>query len=143
MRIAPGAIAAWWRRWFGPKPLGVRGEEAAARFLRRLGYRIVVRNGRSKLGEIDLVATDGGTVVFVEVKTRVSDASGPPEQFVHVAKQRRLTQLALAFLKSRRLLDRPARFDVVAVTWPADGRSPRIEHFPGAFEAAGSGGFFS
>ena len=143
MKRAARAISGWWRRWFGPKPLGLRGEDAAAGHLRRLGYRILLRNGRSKLGEIDIVALDGDTIVFVEVKTRVSDTAAHPEEFVDAAKQRRLTRLGLAFLKRRRLLGRPARFDVVAVTWLAESRRPQIEHFPNAFASAGPGGFFT
>jgi putative endonuclease len=77
------------------------------------------------------------------VKTRAAGSTAHPEQFVHDAKQRRLTRLGLAFLKSRRLLDRPARFDVVAITWLDDRREPHLEHFPGAFDAVGPRGFFS
>jgi putative endonuclease len=124
-------LAAPWRR----RTLGERGEAAAARYLRRLGYRIVGRRVRTRLGEIDLVAVDGRTVVFVEVKTRRSDQQGHPSEAVDLAKQRRLTRLATAYLKRRRLLHCAARFDIVAVTWPDRGR-PRIEHFRHAFEAA-------
>lgn len=99
--------------------MGARGEAAAARYLKRLGYRILVRGDRVRLGEIDLVALDGRTIVFVEVKTRESADSGHPAEAVDSGKQRRLTRLALSFLKRHRLLEYPARFDIVAVTWPA------------------------
>src|SRR5437660_1455419 len=103
----------WWRRWFGS-----RSERAAARFLRRLGYRIVARNYTCPLGELDLVALDGGCVVFVEVRsTGGADATRPAES-VGADKQRRLTDLALHFLARHRLLGRPARFDVLALSWP-------------------------
>lgn len=81
------------------------------------------------------MAVDGRMVVFVEVKTRRSDQQGHPSEAVDLAKQRRLTRLATAYLKRRRLLHCAARFDIVAVTWPDRGR-PRIEHFRHAFEAA-------
>jgi putative endonuclease len=137
------ALSAWWRRLRAPKPLADRGEQAAARHLKRLGYHIIARRDRSPLGEIDLVAVDGRTVVFVEVKTRDSAAAGHPSEAVDAAKQRRLTRLALGYLKRRRLLECPARFDVVAVTWPAGERRPTIEHFKNAFEATGPDGFYS
>lgn len=120
---------------FRKRSLGEQGEAAAAGYLRGLGYRIVGRGVRTKLGEIDLVAVDGRTVVFVEVKTRRSDQQGRPSEAVDTGKQRRLTRLATAYLKRRRLLHCAARFDIVAVTWPDRGR-PRIEHFRNAFEAA-------
>jgi len=126
-----------------PMPLGRRGERAAARYLRRLGYRILVHSDRSKPGEIDLVAVDGRTVVFVEVKTRNSDETGHPFEAVDDEKQRRLTRLALAYLKRHHLMEYPARFDVVSVVWPAGRRRPLIEHFPNAFEAAGRWGLYS
>jgi putative endonuclease len=126
-----------------PRSLGQRGEAEAARYLRRLGYKIVARGSRSHLGEIDLVAVDGQTVVFVEVKTRESVASGHPAEAVNAEKQRRLTRLGLSFLKHHGLLEYPARFDVVAITWPADARHPAIEHFSHAFPASGFKGMFS
>lgn len=123
----------WLNRFFGD-----RGEREAARFLRRRGYRIVARKHRSRLGELDLVALDGETLVFVEVKTRSSHQAGHPTEAVTPAKQRQLTQVALAFLKRHGLLERRARFDVISVVWSADSRRPAIEHYPNAFEAAGS-----
>jgi len=123
--------------------LGERGEKAAARYLRRKGYRTVAWRERDHLGEIDLVAVDGRTIVFVEVKTRRGTDAGHPADAVTEEKQRRLSRLALAFLKRHGLLEYPARFDVVAVTWPEDARRPTIEHFPAAFEPAERGQFFS
>jgi putative endonuclease len=132
-----------WRRFFPHEPLGQRGEKAAARFLKRLGYHIVARGDRSSTGELDLVAVDGRTVVFVEVKTRQSQESGHPTEAVDADKQARLTRLALAYLKRHRLLEHPARFDIVAVTWPEGARRPTIEHYPNAFEAVGKWGMYS
>jgi len=127
---------------FAPKPLGRRGEEAAARYLRRLGYIILARGHRDNIGELDLIAVDGRTVVFIEVKTRTSHDAGHPADAVDEAKQRRLTRLALSYMKRHDLLECSARFDIVAVTWPTRGR-PTIEHFKNAFEAIGFDGLFS
>jgi putative endonuclease len=125
------------------RSLGQRGEAEAARYLRGLGYKIVARGSRSHLGELDLVAVDGQTVVFVEVKTRESSSGGHPAEAVTAEKQRRLTRLGVAFLKRHGLLEYPARFDVVAVTWPEGARRPTIEHIASAFPATGFKGMFS
>ena len=108
----------------------------------RIG-RTVTRILMKKDGELDLVAVDGRTIVFVEVKTRRSSESGHPVEAVDPAKQRRLTRLAVMYLKRHGLLEYSARFDVVAVTWPSGRRRPTIEHFPNAFEAAGKWEFYS
>ena len=123
--------------WFRPTtlPLGERGEQAAARFLRRAGYKILARHYRDRQGEIDLIVTDGRRVVFVEVKTRRSSQQEHPAEAVNLEKQRRLTRTATAYMKRHRLLETPSRFDIVAITWPADTRHPKIEHIPGAFDA--------
>ncbi|MCR4412802.1 MAG: YraN family protein [Thermoguttaceae bacterium] len=137
------ALADLWNRAFGPATLGARGERAAAGYLKRQGCKIVARGDRGDLGEIDLVALDRHTIVFVEVKTRQSQQSGHPSEAVDAAKQRRLTRLALAWLKRRGLLDCPARFDVIAVTWPPGRGRPSIDHCKNAFEAVGNRGMFS
>ncbi len=120
-----------WNRWFGD-----RGERAAARFLRRQGMRVLLRGYHSSAGEIDLIARDGNTLVFVEVKAR---SVGVPAEAVTLEKQRRLTLTALHFQKRYGLLDHPSRFDVVAILWPKGGKSPEITHLPNAFEAVGRG----
>jgi putative endonuclease len=131
-------------RRFPARPLGQRGEDVAARWLRRKGYQIVSRQDRDlSRGEIDLVAVDGQTIVFVEVKTRRSQTSGHPADAVDHDKQGRLTRLALVYLKRHDLLEYPARFDVVAVTWPRTARRPTIEHIVDAFPAVGRGQMFS
>ncbi len=117
----------------GRKSLGRRGEEEAARDLARRGLAILDRNVRSRLGEIDLVARDGRTLVFVEVKSRREGAGDPPEAAVTPEKRRRLARLALGYLKMKRLGDSPCRFDVVAVTLDDGDRVSRIRHIPGAF----------
>ena len=143
MRRLVKVVAGWFRRRFPAKPLGRRGEDAAANFLRHRGLAIIAQSNRDRLGEIDLVGVDGRTVVFIEVKTRTSAEAGHPVDAVDATKQRRLTRLAVAFLKQHGLLEYAARFDVVAVTWPDGSRSPTIEHYANAFEAAGQGEFFS
>jgi putative endonuclease len=122
----------WWRRWFGS-----RSERAAMRFLRRLGYRILARNYTCPHGELDLVALDGPCIVFVEVRSTETADLERPAASVNAAKQRRLTDLALHFLRQHRLLDRPSRFDVLAVSWPPGRREPVLEHHRHAFEAVG------
>lgn len=124
---------------FKPQPLDVRGERAAARFLRRRGYKIVARRHRWRRGDLDLVAVDGRTVVFVEVKTRRTHRAGHPAEAVGPEKQRRIANAAVAFLKAHGLLEHSARFDVVALTWPSESRRPTIEHYIDAFQPAGRG----
>ena len=116
------------------KLLGKTGEDSASRFLAQQGYRILERNFSIPSGEIDLIALDRDTLVFVEVKTRTSDAYGAPELAVDSRKQARMTKAALAYLKRRKLHQMPCRFDVVAIT-----RTPeeRIELIRNAFETNG------
>lgn len=128
-------------RWLR-KLLGDRGEREAARFLKKRGYKIVARQSRNRIGEIDLIALDGETIVFVEVKTRSSHVAGHPIEAVTVTKQKQLTRTALAWLKRRHLLERRCRFDVLAITW-APGDPPVVEHFINAFESFGRGQMFS
>lgn len=130
-------------RLFPEQTLGQRGERAAAKFLRRQRYRILHRGYRILGGELDIVAVDGRTVVFVEVKTRATHDAGHPAEAVDLPKQKQLTQLALAYLRRYRLLDCSSRFDVVAITWPPDQRRPQIQHFKNAFEATGNGQMYS
>lgn len=117
--------------------LGPEGEQLAALFLQKLGYRIIARGHRQKLGEVDLIALDNRVMVFVEVKTWRSGESGDPSEAVDARKQERLTRAALIYLKRRNLLEHPARFDVVSVVWPAPDAEPKIRHFINAFEAVG------
>jgi len=113
--------------------LSGRGENAAARYLREIGYKIIIRNYRSPLGEIDIIARDGDTLVFVEVKTRAYDDPTPEEQ-VNSVKQHQVTKAAKSYLQRYGSSPPPARFDVIAVVWPAD-REPAIRHVQNAFEA--------
>ena len=131
------------RAYFRPKTLGQRGEALAVRFLKRKGYIIVVCAARDKTGELDIVAVHQRVVIFVEVKTRTSHDAGHPAEAVDADKQRRLTNLALRYLKRHDLLEQRWRFDVVAVTWPKNSRRPTIEHYIAAFEPVSQGQMFS
>jgi putative endonuclease len=119
------------------RSLGASGEALAARYLERKGCRIVGRNVRWGRGEIDLIAIEGATIVFVEVKSKRTARFGAAEEMVTAAKQRQLTRLALQYLQHRRWLGRPARFDVVAVAWGPGGDAV-VRHFRDAFPAAGA-----
>ncbi len=113
------------------KLLGREGEDLAARFLMKQGYRILERNYSTRSGEIDLVALHDGAVVFVEVKTRTSHAFGAPELAVNPRKQQRMVKAALAYIKYKKLHQVPCRFDVVAITTAAE---QEVEHIRNAFE---------
>ena len=102
------------------KELGKKGEEKALRFLKKKGYRIIEQNYVCKLGEMDIIAKEKDTLVFVEVKTRTSMAFGPPQLAVTKFKQRQLSKVALNFLKEKKLEDIKARFDVVAILLPPE-----------------------
>ena len=95
--------------------LGKRGEEATADFLTQKGYRIIERNYKNKLGEIDIIAKDKKTLCFIEVKTRSNLRFGYPEEAVTERKQKKLNKVALTYLKQYNLLHIPARFDIASV----------------------------
>jgi len=114
--------------------LGLVGERLAERELKRRGYRILERRWRCRIGEIDLVARDGETLVIVEVKTRSRRDYGPPTDAVDARKRRKLERLAHMYLAAKRLRDVTVRFDVVGVQ-ACPGERPRVEIFPNAFEA--------
>ena len=115
------------------RSVGRQGEAEAARFLRKQGFVILDQNVRSRLGEIDLVARDGSTLVFVEVKARRTGQGDPPESGVTPKKQARLGRLALGYLKAKGLGEVRCRFDVVAVSLDSEDRIAAIRHIPGAF----------
>jgi putative endonuclease len=131
-------MQSWWRKLFG-----AGGERHAARYLKERGYRILKRGYASRLGEIDLIAMDGNCLVFVEVKTRRSNAAGRPDEAVNHDKQKRLTRAALAYLKRHGKLEHSARFDVVAILWSDGSAEPEIQHYKNAFEPTGFGQMFS
>jgi putative endonuclease len=118
------------------KLFGQAGESAAEEYLRRKGYRIVARNLRSSVGELDLVAEDGQVLVFVEVKARRTDAFGGAIYAVHQRKQEKLIQFAAQYLARHHLKDRLCRFDVV-LRQGTDAVAPQIEHIQNAFDVSG------
>src|SRR5688500_16195386 len=126
-------LKKWLAERFRAPTFGEQGERYAARRLRRDGYRIVATRRRLRYGEIDIVAVDGRTVVFAEVKTRRSETGPRPALAADDLRRRRMTRAATAFLKSHGLLDYPARFDIIEVLWPAGQRRPQIHHHPNAF----------
>jgi putative endonuclease len=133
---------AWWL-YLRPRTLGERGELAALKFLKRQRYRIIAHGHRGLFGELDIIAVEGRTIVFIEVKTRATHDKGHPVEAVDARKQRRLTRLGLAYLKRHGLLECQVRFDIVAITWADVTRPPSIEHFKNAFEPVGTTGLFS
>jgi putative endonuclease len=112
--------------------LGKTGEELAADYLEKNGYRILARNYKTRLGEIDIVALDKDTICFVEVKARLSDEFGLPQEAVSFFKQRQISKAALIFIKKNNLLDKKARFDVVSIRYA--GGIPKITLIKNAFE---------
>ena len=114
--------------------LGRLGEDLACRELRRRGYAILARRFRTRYGEIDVIARDGPTLVFVEVKARRTAAFGGPTAAVNAAKQRRLVNMARSYLIGLRGPAPPCRFDVVGVT-AGPGRPPVVDVVEDAFSA--------
>lgn len=125
------AASEWLDALRGRLPLGRVGERAAEKYLWRKGYRIVTRNYRAAGAEIDIVAMDGETLVFVEVKTRQSFAAGAPEEAVDERKQTRMRRAAEAFVRRYRADDYDMRFDIVAID--ASGARLEIELLRNAF----------
>jgi putative endonuclease len=111
---------------------GEAGEAFAARLLRKRGYKILETNYRNQLGEIDIIARDGDAIVFVEVKTRRSLHYGNPKWAVTPRKQRKISMVALYYLKITGQSQSRARFDVVAIHSAA--QQPEVEIIRNAFE---------
>lgn len=117
-------------------PRGQNAEDAACRYLEGRGLRILARNVRSRFGEIDIVARDGDTLVFVEVKGRRDSLHGSGFEAVTARKRQKIVRAARAYAASRGLSDTAIRFDVVALRW-GSGAAPIIEHAHSAFNADG------
>ncbi len=113
---------------------GRRGENAALDHLLAMGWRIVARNWRCPVGEIDFVCAAGDTLVFVEVKTRTASPQADPARAVTSTKRARLIRAASAYLTATEQWNAPCRFDVVTITETPAG--PRVEHIENAFEAS-------
>ena len=112
---------------------GREGESAALTFLKKKGYRILEKNFRTKVGEIDIIAEQDGVIVFIEVKARASHEFGHPITAITPAKQKKIIQTAKSFLARKRISDKPMRFDVVALTSDASD-SWQIELLENAFQ---------
>ncbi|VTR93703.1 endonuclease : UPF0102 protein PM8797T_28449 OS=Planctomyces maris DSM 8797 GN=PM8797T_28449 PE=3 SV=1: UPF0102 [Gemmata massiliana] len=132
----------WWKRWFGR-----RSERAAAKYIRKLGYRLLAANVSDREGELDLLALDGQTLVIVEVRSTSSDRDDAINQTaasVDLRKQRKITEATSRFLARRRLLGKIAvRYDVLVIAWPEHAREPTVRHIPHAFESTGRFQFFT
>lgn len=128
-----GLVDRWYEElpWRRGIPLGVRGERIAERHLKRCGYIMLARNYRAAGAEIDLIALDGRTLAFVEVKTRGGEDFGTPQEAVDDGKQERIKRAAAAYVEWRRARGVPIRFDVVAIT--GAGRGRRLEVIKDAF----------
>ena len=112
---------------------GIRGEDRAGAYLVKLGYVILARNFKTRFGEIDLVARDSLTTVFVEVKRRASSNHGRPEDFVVFSKRTRIIAAARIYAAQNRLSESPLRFDVIAIQ--SIGARDEVRHHKGAFPA--------
>lgn len=117
---------------------GRRGESLAAQYLARLGYRIIEQNYRAPCGEVDIIAKDLGTLVFVEVKTRSGAGFGTPAEAVTQRKRQQISKAALVYLSQHKLLNEAARFDVVSVLLRPDEEA-QLELIKNAFDLAYEG----
>jgi putative endonuclease len=124
----------------GRRARGRAAEDLAAAFLERQGYRVLARNHRLRRGEVDLVCERGEVICFVEVRSRTGAEHGAPEETVGRAKAQRVVLAAEDWAARNGVAGRDLRFDVVAVTFGDE--SPRIDHFPGAFDAGGNPGIW-
>jgi putative endonuclease len=113
---------------------GERGEALAVKHLKKAGYKIIETNYHTRLGEIDIIAEDKDTIVFVEVKSRRSVNFGNPKQAVTLRKQKKISMVALYYLKATGQSSAKARFDVVTVISSQD--RPQVEIIKNAFELA-------
>ena len=115
------------------RSLGTKGEELAQKTLKKLGYKIICKNYTCSLGEIDLVAWDNKTLVFIEVRSRKEIKYGMPSETVNYHKQRKIRQVAQYFLVVNKFRDIYCRFDVVSIVWGGEGEKPQIEVIKDAF----------
>lgn len=112
------------------KVIGRQGEDAAVRYLQEQGWKILARNWRCSQGELDVIAQDHQTIVFIEVKTRTSHFSGHPLESISAAKVRRLRILATHWLAQQTLYWPHLRIDAIALDW-IDGNATNLEHIQG------------
>jgi len=122
----------FWKRWFGQ-----RSEKYAAKYVRKLGYKILAANLSDRLGELDLIVRDGDVIAVIEVRSKSDPDPQVAANSVSHAKQKRITEATLRFLTRHKLLGRTVRFDVLALGWPANAKEPAVLHIKNAFEATG------
>ena len=115
------------------KNLGKKGEDLACSFIKKKGYSVVTRNFRKKCGEIDIIAYEDDTLVFIEVKTRSNDSKGSPLEAVTRHKQQQIIKTATYYLAENESFDVSCRFDVLGITF-FDNKPPLFELIQGAFE---------
>jgi len=114
--------------------LGRRGERAAARFLRRRGFRVLIRDYHCPFAQIDMIASQGEWIVFIEVKTRRTEENVLSREDVSPTQRERIERAAKYFVHAHQVTNRPVRFDVLRVIWPVRG-NPKIEHIEDAWQA--------
>ena len=119
------------------KQIGKMGEDLAVEFLKRNNHNILERNYRNRIGEIDIIAEDGPVLCFIEVKTRTSDSFGLPQEAISKAKQRKIAQTVLIYLKTHKKAEADFRFDGIAVMIKPDENTPQINWIKNAFELDG------
>ncbi|MBI5560546.1 MAG: YraN family protein [Deltaproteobacteria bacterium] len=119
------------------RDIGMAGEEEAVGVLKKKGFKVMERNLRNRFGEIDIIAKDGGTVVFVEVKTRTNLSFGLPKDSLDARKKRHMVAASLDYLsRNPALRECPVRFDCVGIEF-SEGGGFSVEHIENAFEADG------
>lgn len=116
--------------------VGKFGEEEAVRFLKKKRYDIIARNWRNKFGEIDIIALDRETVVFVEVRTKMTGDFGTPQESVTKVKMRQIVKAASNYIREKRLEEESIRFDFIGVIADKDAGKPSISHIENAFLAS-------
>lgn len=115
------------------KIMAEKGELAAAKFLKKKGYKILQRNYRRKVGEIDIICYDHGVIVFIEVKTRSTDNYGPPELSVTETKKRQIIKVASYYIAEKKIEGVDLRFDVVSIIYSPTKKHPTITLYKNAF----------
>jgi putative endonuclease len=115
---------------------GMESETAAVKYLKKKGYKIIERNFKTKYGEIDIIAKDGETIVFIEVKARKNQNFGSPKESITYTKIKKISKSALFYLKSSKQMNKKARFDVAIIKSFDDSQKPDIELIKNAFPTA-------
>ena len=118
------------RRW--RQRSGQQGEQIAVDYLKKIGYQIEQRNFRCRQGEIDIIARDDATLVFIEVKTKSKTTFGAPQAMVTYTKQCTITRVAMYYVQQHRVMNTALRFDVIAIMF-VPNQMPEVNHIPAAF----------